>query len=386
MFRMAVGHSTELELDDALAEIFAQCDEALGDVRASAALVFATHETDHAHLLERVAERYPAIAICGSSSTGEVSSLLGFEEDSIVVALFASDVVDFSVGVGPGVRTDPADAAAAAVRSAMASGEGEPRLCIALPHATRADPQDLLRYLRAELGAGVPILGGAAASDDPSDQTIDVYQYAGTTVYDDAVTLLLFRGDLSFSFGVATGWRPLGPRATVTRSGGRWVEEIDGDPALAFYERYLGAGDPWIANPLAVYEANGDGFYLRAPVANDRDRGAVAFTAQIPEGSTVQITVAVTDEIFDGTKAAISTALEGFPQGRRPDAALVFSCAIRKYLLGTQTGNEAAIAREMLGPDLPIAGFYCFGELAPVASWDETRFHNQTIVAVLLGA
>jgi hypothetical protein len=268
----------------------------------------------------------------------------------------------------------------------MASGEGDPRLCIALPHATRADPQDLLRYLRAELGDGVPILGGAAASDDPSDQTIDVYQYAGTTIYDDAVTLLLFRGDLSFSFGVATGWRPLGPRAIVTRSGGRWVEEIDGEPALAFYERYLGAGDPWIANPLAVFEPDGDGFYLRAPVANDRERGAVAFTAEIPEGSTVQLTVAVTDEIFDGTKEAISTALEGFPQGREPDAALVFSCAIRKYLLGTQTGNEATIAREMLGPEIPIAGFYCFGEIAPVASWDDTRFHNETIVAVLLGA
>ena len=383
---MAVGHSAEIDLEDALGEIFSQCDAALGGERPAAALVFAAHATDHQALLDRIAERYPGIAICGSSSTGEVSSLLGFEEDSIVVALFASDVVEFSVGVGPGVRTDPAAAAAAAVRSAMASGEGVPRLCIALPHATRADPQELLRRLRAELGEGVPILGGAAASDDPSDQTIDVYQYAGTTIYEDAVTMLLFRGDLSFSFGVATGWRPLGPRATVTSSAGRWVEEIDGEPSLAFFERYLGAGDPWIANPLAVFEPHGDRFYLRAPIGNDRERGAVAFTAEIPEGSTVQITVAVTDEIFDGTKEAISTALEGFPQGRQPDAALVFSCAIRKYLLGTQTGNEATIAREMLGPDLPIAGFYCFGEIAPVASWDDTRFHNETIVAVLLGA
>jgi hypothetical protein len=40
----------------------------------------------------------------------------------------------------------------------------------------------------------------------------------------------------------------------------------------------------------------------------------------------------------------------------------------------------------MLGPDVPFAGFYCFGEIAPVASVDETRFHNETIVAVLLGA
>src|SRR4029079_4231954 len=100
MFRMAVGHSTELDLDAALQEIFAQCDGSLEGVPAKAALVFATHDTDHGRLIERVAERYPGIAICGSSSTGEVSSRLGFEEDSIVVAVFASDVVEFAVGGG----------------------------------------------------------------------------------------------------------------------------------------------------------------------------------------------------------------------------------------------------------------------------------------------
>jgi hypothetical protein len=386
MFRMAVGHSVELDLEAALEEIFAQCDGDLAGARPAAALVFAAHATDHRRLLQRVAERYPGVAICGSSSTGEVSSRLGFDEDSIVVALFASDVVAFAVGVGTGVRAYPAAAAAEAVRSAMASSELHPRLCIAVPYAGRSDPPELLRHLRSALGEGVPILGGAAASDAPSDPDEPAYQFAGTTVYEDAVPVLLMFGDLSFSFGVATGWRPLGPRATVTSSAGPWVRRIDDEPAIAFYERYLGEGDPWIANPLAVYEPGGDRFYLRAPVMTDRESGRVAFTAEIPEGSTVQLTVAVTDEIFDGTKQAISTALEGFPQGRAPDAAIVFSCAIRKYLLGTQTGTEAVIAREMLGPDVPIVGFYCFGEIAPVASWDDTRFHNQTMVAVLLGA
>jgi hypothetical protein len=386
MFRMAVGHSTELDLDAALEEIFAQCDEALDGVPAKAALVFATHDTDHERLLERMAERYPGIAITGSSSTGEVSSRLGFEEDSIVVALFASDVVGFAVGVGTGVRSDPARAAAEAVAAAMASACGEPRLCIAIPYAGRSDPPALLRWLRAELGDGVPILGGAASNDAPSDPDVEAFQYAGTSVYNDAVPILLFLGDLAFSFGVATGWRPLGPRATVTRSSGPWVQEIDDEPALAFYERYLGGSDPAIANPLAVFEPDSERFYLRAPVSTNPETGAIAVTATIPEGSTVQLSVAVTDEIFDGTKEALSTALERFPQGRAPDAALVFSCAIRKYLLGTQTGTEATLAREMLGPDVPFAGFYCFGEIAPVASVDETRFHNETIVAVLLGA
>jgi hypothetical protein len=44
------------------------------------------------------------------------------------------------------------------------------------------------------------------------------------------------------------------------------------------------------------------------------------------------------------------------------------------------------MAREMLGFDLPMAGLYCYGEIAPVGSADGSRFHNETLVAVLLGS
>ena len=35
---------------------------------------------------------------------------------------------------------------------------------------------------------------------------------------------------------------------------------------------------------------------------------------------------------------------------------------------------------------MPIGGFYCMGEIAPMASADLTRFHNATMVSVLLGS
>jgi hypothetical protein len=42
--------------------------------------------------------------------------------------------------------------------------------------------------------------------------------------------------------------------------------------------------------------------------------------------------------------------------------------------------------RDLLGPSIPIAGMYCLGEIAPMASPDRTQFHNATMVSVLLGA
>jgi len=165
------------------------------------------------------------------------------------------------------------------------------------------------------------------------------------------------------------------------------VTGIDGRPAVEFYRRYLGAGQPPIANPLAVFEdPASDRFYLRTPMAYDDASGAVAFFGAVPTGSTVQLTMAATDQIFEGTRASIADALASFPAGARPDAALVFSCATRKYLLGTRAGTEIDLVREMLGDAVPVSGFYCMGEIAPMAPAERSRFHNATIVSVLLGS
>ena len=42
----------------------------------------------------------------GASSSAEVSSVGGFKEDSIALALFASDIVDVTVGLGTGLGED----------------------------------------------------------------------------------------------------------------------------------------------------------------------------------------------------------------------------------------------------------------------------------------
>ena len=98
----------------------------------------------------------------------------------------------------------------------------------------------------------------------------------------------------------------------------------------------------------------------------------------------MRLTVAVTDDILEGTRSAVRQAIEGYATTAVPEAALVFSCAIRKTVLGTRTGTELDITRHELGSSIPICGLYCFGEIAPLVT-GATRFHNETIVTVLLG-
>ncbi len=293
------------------------------------------------------------------------------------------------VGLGRNLAEDCLAAAQQAVAEATAKTTLPPRLCIVMSTIGGVEASVILAALRTALGPGVPILGGGAAPRDPSTEGdgASSREFAGDVLTGDALAILLFAGPVAFSFGVETGWHGVGPRATITRTSDDGVLEIDGRPALEFYERYVGAGRPPVANPLAVFEEPGsDRFYLRTPVTYDRDHGSIGFFGAVPEGATVQLTMAGTDQIFEGAKASFADALAGFPDGARLDGALLFSCATRKFLLGTRAGREIELAREVLGETVPIGGLYCMGEIAPMASGEGTRFHNATMVSVLLGS
>jgi hypothetical protein len=383
---MAVGHSEDLDAADAVASVLEQCGEALAGATPQAAFLFSTFDTDPQMLVSGIRGAYPDVQLIGSTSMAEMSSVLGYREDSVTLAMFVSDTVDITSGLGEGLSTDWEGAIRRAVAEARAGTDKEPRLCIAMPSIGGGDPSDLVRVLRDELGEDVPILGGGAAPRVAGDPAGDAKQFFNDRIVDDAIPLVLFSGPLTYSFGVDTGWRPVGKKGRVTRVSGTLVEEIDGAPAIEFYQRYLGAeAKPTQANPLAVFEGDGEEFYLRVVVADPEADGAVRTTGGLPEGATVQLTVAVTQEIFDGARSALQKAVKAFPEGSPPEAALMFSCAIRKYLLGTRTGHEFEIALEELGT-VPICGFYSYGEIAPVEPGSPTRFHNETMVALLLGS
>ncbi len=71
MFRMAVGHSDDLDLRGALDEVFAECDAGLAGARPTAGLLMSAWEFDHRALIDAVLARYPGIELAGSSSAGD---------------------------------------------------------------------------------------------------------------------------------------------------------------------------------------------------------------------------------------------------------------------------------------------------------------------------
>jgi hypothetical protein len=382
---MAVGSSDDVDPMDAIETAIEQCRIALGGLMPQAGILISAYESFDTTLVAAVRAAFPGVTVMGSTSAAEVSSISGYLEDSITLALFASDSADVTVGFGAGLGVDVDAACQAAANEALAATRREPRVCVVLADGFAIDPQLTLDAMARALPDGVVIVGGGSARRDLVTMT-PTYQFCNERTAQDGVAVLLFSGPVAYSVAVGTGWRALGATGTVTRATDGLVEEIDGRPAVDFLAPYLDVTGPAsFGNPLAVVELGNDRSYLRAIVGSDPTSGTVSVFGSVPVGATVQLTTASTDDILTGTREALARASADFPAGKHPEAALMFSCMVRKFLLGSRTKVEAELARAEFGASMPLAGLYCAGEIGPIGRAATSRFLNETFVTVLLG-
>jgi hypothetical protein len=256
-------------------------------------------------------------------------------------------------------------------------------VCLVIHESFAADPPLVAASLPRALPDGVQVLGGATARSDFVTVT-PTYQFRNEAVATDGIAIMTFGGPVA-STAVGLGFKTIGPRGRVTRADHGDVQEIDGRPAIDFIHRYVDSTGPAsYANPLAVIEEGVDDFYLRVTLPSEPGSSSIMTAGSIPVGASVQLTTADADDVLAGTKDALEHAVADFPSGARPQAAIIFSCAIRRFMLGSRTPAEAELARSVLG-DIPTVGTYCYGEVGPVEGTSTSRFLNETFVTLLLG-
>ncbi len=383
MLKAVVGHSLDPAASSAVEDLVEQCEEQLAGRAPGVAVLLSAIGVDHKTILEGIAKAYPGVPLIGCTTDGELSSQEGFNEGSTTLLLLLSDTLEFSVGLGRELSKGPQRAAAQAVERARASLSQEPRLCLIVPESLTASATQALDGLRDALGDDFPILGGLASDQWRFENT---YQFFGAEVLQDTLPVLLIGGPARFSWGVASGWRPLGEQQEVTETAGNVVARIGERTALEYYQHYLGDHVlPSGESPLAVIEPNSGRHYLRAPLAYDQERGTITFAGDVPLGASVQLTSASRDEIIAASRESIDEAKRDYP-GDEPSIAIVFSCAARKQLLGTRTREEERTLKRALDESLPLFGFYAYGEFAPLGRGNAAQFHNETIVTLLLGS
>lgn len=381
MLTMAVGQSDDVEPTRAMAEVIEQCRGQLNGLAPRAGILLCAMDSFDPELIDQVRVAFPGVAVMGSTSAAGMSSTSGMQEDSIQLSLLATDDIEIGTGIGVGVDEDVEAACRAAVDQALDGLAGEPKVCLVISEPMNA--QRVAETLRQVLPAGMLVLGGGAGRDDLRGY-LTTYQFCNNEVTTHGAAIMVLAGNVAFSTAVGTGWRVLGPQGVVTRAEYGVISEIDGKPAADFLRGYIdpGAGGAF-GNPLAIRDEGSADWYLRVVLGAD-GAGGLAISGAVPVGASVQLTTTDPESMLGATAEAVERARAAFPAEATPSAALVFSCAVRKVMLGTRVGQEVASMSSLL-PATPIAGMYCIGEIAPTGAAPGSHFLNETFVALLLG-
>lgn len=353
-----------------------------GPMPADVVLYFAAPETlnDEAEY-GALQALYPGAHVLGCTTGGEILDAKVFD-GAIAATAIRFDRSTVRVTSQPILgRQD-----SAAVGSRLAAdliGEGLKGVFV-LSDGTQVNGSDLVRGLKSVLPAHVVLTGGLAGDGANFRSTLVGVDGA---IRQGVVAAIGFYGEsIRLRHGSFGGWDPFGPERLITRSQDNVLFELDGEPALSLYERYLGdeaANLPGSALlfPLSIRAAHDrEAPLVRTVVGIDRETRAMIFAGDVPTGHSAQLMRGNFEHLIDGAAKAARQAAE---QGGGALAILI-SCIGRKLLLGSRIDEEVETACEVLGADCRTIGFYSYGEICPHDFTASCELHNQTMTITLI--
>jgi hypothetical protein len=243
---------------------------------------------------------------------------------------------------------------------------------------------ELVAGITGVIGRHIPLTGGLAGDGSQFEETLvgancapQSRMVAGIGFYGNAIRI---------GHGSAGGWDVFGPWRTVTRSQGNVLFELDGEPALDLYQRYLGdeaEGLPGagLLFPLQIQNPdNADHRIVRTILAVDRDKRSLTFAGDVPEGWSAQLMRGNFEHLSRGAADAARQATGGLADGQATNGvALLVSCIGRRLLMGQWVSEEIEAAGAVLGTQFARLGFYSYGEISPHAVSGICELHNQTM-------
>lgn len=219
-----------------------------------------------------------------------------------------------------------------------------------------------------------PVIGGLASGGTQAGENILILN---NKYYDEGCIGLALQGNVRIETVVSQGCRPIGESYIVTRAEGNIIHELGGRPFYKVLEEVLSkkatdrdrtlAQDAifiGIAMDEYKHELKTGDFLIRMVIGLDQTSGAGAIADYVRTGQTIQFhvrdAVSATQELTELMSTQVKRHPSDLPQG-----ALLFSCTGRgKNLFGVES-HDLQILKQYVG-ELPVAGFFCAGEIGPV--------------------
>ncbi|MET0412477.1 MAG: FIST N-terminal domain-containing protein, partial [Polyangiaceae bacterium] len=298
----------------------------------------ATALVDQSALWQDLRTAWPRAHIMACSTAGEIAGTQVTDDSLVATAL----------------RFERSEVRCASVRLVEVSGSLEAgrelarrlearglRHVFVLSDGLKVNGSELVQGLAQSLPVAVAVTGGLSG---------DGSRFARTLVgldgppQSECVVAVGFYGDgLRVGFGSLGGWDPFGPDRLVTKSRGAVLDELDGQPALELYKRYLGeyAKDlpaSGLLFPLTVRQDDERGV-VRTILAVDEATQSLTFAGDVPEGARARLMRANFDRLVDGASGAAKTCHDAL-RGEAADLAILISCVGRKLVLQQRIEEE----------------------------------------------
>jgi small ligand-binding sensory domain FIST len=385
--RFASALTFETDAKMAALELGARIKRALEGDRVDLALVFATsHYAEEAHaLLERVRDALSPRVLVGCSGEGVIGPEREVEGEQ-AVAVVAAHLPDVDLRSFDLVPAEILQAAESPLElKKVVHVPKETRAFILLGDPFSAQIDGLLRAFNT-VHPGVPVIGGMASGAlTPGEMAL----FSGDHTFRQGAVGVAMAGSIDVNVIVSQGCRPVGPLFAVTAAEANIIAQLEGRPPLEQLQAVVAElseeDRALLRNGLFVGRAidsskemlgRGD-FLVRGVVDVDRRTGAIAIGDFVGQGEIVQF------HLRDAVTAAEDLEMLLSPQSffGRPSGAFLFSCNGRgTRLYDHPNGDISAVNAFFAG--MPVAGFFCAGEIGPIGG--RNFLHGHTAILALI--
>lgn len=323
-------------------------------------------------------DQFPAATIIGCSTAGEISDK-GVSDNSVVVTAMKSEKMNAKAASQ--VIKNGDDSANCGVELAKQLNSADLSAIFVLGRGVDINGTALVDGIRTVVDKKVVVTGGLAGDGGAFQQT---FTYLNGVAADNQVVAVGFYGNgLKIGYDSVGGWKPFGPSRKVTKSAANILVELDGEPALDVYKKYLGEdakGLPasGLRYPFALLNDNEDTTgIIRTILGMDEKAGSLTFAGDIPQGGLVRLMHSDMASLVDGAQKAAKGSFSNHKDGG--GLGILVSCVGRKIVLGDDIDNEIDAVKDVIGDDHHITGFYSYGEICPLSGYTECKLHNQTM-------
>jgi small ligand-binding sensory domain FIST len=370
--KVGAGLSTLPRGRDAAVEAALDAREGLEGARPNLAMVFASpdHAASAGEILEGVHEAAGPSGLVGcvaEAVIGGSREVEGQPAVSVWLGSLPGTVETFHMEF---VRTESGAVFAGWRFEPDRAGEAVPlHLMICDPFTFPVD--SLLSHLNQSVPGALVVGGMAGGAAQPGESVL----FRDRTIHRDGAVGVRLSQPVEVRTLVSQGCRPIGSSFVVTKAEENVVFELGGRPplerlrqtvaALSRPDRELVSQGLHVGRVIDEYKpefGQGD-FLVRGVIGADPENGAIAVGDRVEVGETVQFHVRDAATADEELRALLEREVRGLA---RPAAgALLFTCNGRGSRMFGVPDHDASLVSSVLG-GVPLAGFFCAGELGPV--------------------